>query len=168
MCTHRKYCFFILGQKPIIDNGYPWYQPKTIKYIPTNERVLNDLTNSLEYLILNIDVFHPKHTLVPFMLHALPKIKSFGNIAIVPALRMIREIPELNGISATNLEELEYVQCGVDSYSSDASWASDEIYDIVELFNRRDKLTEHTPESVIYSHFLSKKDFVKAMLFINT
>ena len=83
------------------------------------------------------------------MLHALPKIKSFGNIAIVPALRMIREIPELNGISAANLEELEYVQCGVDSYSSDASWASDEIYDLVEIFNRKDKLTEHTPEAVM-------------------
>jgi len=72
-------------------------------------------------------------------------------IAIVPALRMIREIPELEGISAANLEELEYVQCGVDSYTSDTSWAPDEIYDLVEIFNRRDKLTEHAPESVLRS-----------------
>ena len=135
-----------------MDNGYPWYFPKTVKYIPSSyepyKQGLNKLTSSLEYLILNIDVFHPKHTLVPFMLYALPKIKSFGNIAIVPALKMIREIPELNGISAANLEELEYVQCGADSYASDASWAPDEIYDMVEIFNRKDKLTEHTPEVV--------------------
>ena len=137
-------------EKPFTDLGKDWYYPKEIKYEEVDWPVtgLNSLCHSLEYLILNIDVFHPKHTIVPFMLYALPKIKSFGNIAIVPALRMIREIPELEGISAANLEELEYVQCGVDSYTSDTSWAPDEIYDLVEIFNRRDKLTEHAPESV--------------------
>ena len=60
--------------------------------------LLNGLCSSLEYLLLNVDVFYPKHTIVPFMLHALPKIKSFGNITLVHALRMIRAIPQLSAI----------------------------------------------------------------------
>ena len=79
-------------------------------------------------------MFYPKHTIVPFMLYALPKIKSFGNITLVHALRMIRAIPALNGIKAENLEELEYIQNGLDFYRSDFAWASDEIYDMVDEF----------------------------------
>ena len=94
-------------------------------------------------------MFYPKHTIVPFMLYALPKIKSFGNITLVHALRMIRAIPALNGIKAENLEELEYIQNGLDFYRSDFAWASDEIYDMVDEFHRRDRLGDDTPENVL-------------------
>lgn len=83
------------------------------------------------------------------MLYALPKIKSFGNITLVHALRMIRAIPALNGIKAENLEELEYIQNGLDFYRSDFAWASDEIYDMVDEFHRRDRLGDDTPEDVL-------------------
>ena len=84
------------------DCGDPWYTPDKIEYVHDEEAselmLLNRLCSSLEYLLLNVDVFYPKHTIVPFMLHALPKIKSFGNITLVHALRMIRAIPQLNAI----------------------------------------------------------------------
>ena len=84
------------------DHGYPWYTPDEIEYVRDDEMsetmLLNGLCSSLEYLLLNVDVFYPKHTIVPFMLHALPKIKSFGNITLVHALRMIRAIPQLSAI----------------------------------------------------------------------
>ena len=83
------------------------------------------------------------------MLHALPKIKSFGNITLVHALRMIKAIPRLNSISASNLEELEYIQNGLDFYRSDFAWASDEIYDLVDAFHRRERLKDDTPEEVL-------------------
>ena len=83
------------------------------------------------------------------MLYALPKIKSFGNITLVHALRMIRAIPALNGIKAENLEELEYIQNGLDYYRSDFAWASDEIYDMVDEFHRQDRLGDDTPEAVL-------------------
>ena len=121
----------------------------TIFRDPNELPILNKLCQSLEYLILNVDVFYPKHTIVPFMLYALPKIKSFGNITLVHALRMIRAIPALNGIKAENLEELEYIQNGLDFYRSDFAWASDEIYDMVDEFHRRDRLGDDTPEAVL-------------------
>ena len=72
----------------------PWYapEPNDVDYVNAKNEsyILHKLCYSLEYLLLNVDVFYPKHTLVPFMLHALPKIKSFGNITLVHALRMIR------------------------------------------------------------------------------
>ena len=55
----------------------------------------------------------------------------------------------LHPISAANLEELEYIQNGLDFYRSDFAWASDEIYDLVDAFHRRDKLKDDTPEEVL-------------------
>ena len=45
--------------------------------------------------------------------------------------------------SATNLEELEYIQNGLDFYRSDFAWASDEIYDLVDSFHRRERIKGH-------------------------
>ena len=55
----------------------------------------------------------------------------------------------LKGIKATNLEELEYIQSGLDYYRNDFAWASDEIYDLVDEFHRKDRLSEETPEEVL-------------------
>ena len=51
-------------------------------------------------------------------------------------------------ISAANLEELEYIQNGLDFYRSDFAWASDEIYDLVDAFHRKERLKDDTPEEV--------------------
>lgn len=50
--------------------------------------------------------------------------------------------------SAANLEELEYIQNGLDFYRSDFAWASDEIYDLVDAFHRKERLKDDTPEEV--------------------
>lgn len=133
------------------DYEYPWYMPDTIEYEEVfYPNVLNSMCQSLEYLILNVDLFHSKHTLVPFMLKALPKIKSFGNITLIHALRMIKSDPKLGSISAINLEEMEYVQGGFDyTYRSDFEWASDDIYDMVEEYHKAAKNGENTPEDVL-------------------
>ena len=51
-------------------------------------------------------------------------------------------------LSAANLEELEYIQNGLDFYRSDFAWASDEIYDLVDTFHRKERLKDDTPEEV--------------------
>ncbi len=135
-----------------MDHEYPWYEPDEIEYIPENimPPMLKPICSSLEYLLLNSDKWHAKHTLVPFMLYALPKVKSFGHLTVVDGLRMIREIPALKGISAKNLEELEYMQCTMDKFR-DITWASDEICSIVDKFNRQEQITEDTPEETLRS-----------------
>ena len=91
-----------------LDNGDPWYFPKEINYgIEWKMPLMNEICQNLEYLILNVDMFYPKHTLVPFMLYALPKIKSFGNITLVHALRMMRAIPYLKGKKLFNVGKKE-------------------------------------------------------------
>jgi hypothetical protein len=89
------------GLKPdALDHGtVPWYMPDTIQYVPTDRRILNPLTKTLQCLRLNVDVFHPKHELVPFMLKAMPQLRSFGNISVIKALKLIRDLPHLRGIS---------------------------------------------------------------------
>ena len=61
----------------------------------------------------------------------------------------------LNDISASNLEELEYIHSGFDFYKSDYAWASEEIYDLVDEFHRRDRLHDGTPEDVLRERLIS-------------
>jgi hypothetical protein len=52
-------------------------------------------------------------------------------------------VPPL-GISAENLEEIEYINGGFAAHRSDMGWADDEIFDMVEEFNAKDQMTEVT------------------------
>jgi len=99
--------------------------------------VINQIANSLQCLKLNSDNFHPKHEIVPFLLKALPKVKTLGRVKVVKGLKMIRDIPELNGIVANHLEELDMTFGGHDICSIDTTWANDDINDLVEEFGER-------------------------------
>jgi hypothetical protein len=80
------------------------YDPDEIQYVEaSDEEVVNRLTKSLQCLKLNLDNFHPKHEIVPFLLATLPNIKSLGRVKVVKGLKMIRDIPALNGVVAKNL-----------------------------------------------------------------
>jgi hypothetical protein len=91
------------------DSSYPWYPPDVVAYrklCPNNPvPTVNDITKSLQCLKLNVDTLWPKHEIVPFLLAAMPNAKSLGHINVLRGLKMIRDIPALNGISASKLEE---------------------------------------------------------------
>ena len=99
--------------------------------------IINDIANSLQCLKLNSDNFHPKHEIVPVLLKALPKVKTLGRVKVVKGLKMIRDIPELNGIVASHLEELDMTFGGHDICSIDTTWADEEINDLVVEFGER-------------------------------
>lgn len=44
---------------------------------------------------------------MPFLLAVLPNAKSLGHINVLRGLKMIRDIPGLNGIVASNIEEID-------------------------------------------------------------
>ena len=44
---------------------------------------------------------------------------------------------------------MEYIQSGLDFYRTDFAWASDEIYDLVDEFHRRERLNDDTPEDIL-------------------
>jgi hypothetical protein len=99
--------------------------------------VVNKIAKSLQCLKLNSDNFHPKHEIVPFLLAALPNVKTLGRVKVVKGLKMIRDIPALNGISANHLEELDMTFGGQEICSIDTSWANDDISDLVEEFGEK-------------------------------
>ena len=98
---------------------------------------INKIANSLQCLKLNSDNFHPKHEIVPFLLKALPNVKSLGRVKVVKGLKMIRDIPELSGIRANHLEELDMTFGGHDICSIDTTWANEDIVGMVEEFGDR-------------------------------
>ena len=102
---------------------------------------INKIANSLQCLKLNSDNFHPKHEIVPFLLKALPNVKTLGRVKVVKGLKMIRDIPELAGIRANHLEELEMTFGGHDICSIDTTWAHEDVVGIVEEFGERLSLT---------------------------
>ena len=117
---------------------YYRYMPEEVIYREVNwPPVINKIANSLQYLKLNSDNFHPKHEIVPFLLAALPNVKTLGRVKVVKGLKMIRDIPALNGITADHLEELDMTFGGQEICSIDTSWASDDISDLVEEFGEK-------------------------------
>jgi hypothetical protein len=112
--------------------------PEEVKYRKvTFPPAVNKITKSLQCLKLNSDNFHPKHEIVPFLLKALPNVKTLGRVKVVKGLKMIRDIPELYGIQANHLEELDMTFGGHDICSIDTTWANDEISGLVEEFGER-------------------------------
>ena len=65
------------------------------------------IVNSLQCLKLNADTICPKYEIVPFLLAVLPNAKSLGHINVLRGLKMIRDIPGLAGIGASNIEEID-------------------------------------------------------------
>ena len=106
--------------------------------------VINKIANSLQCLKLNSDNFHPKHEIVPFLLAAMPNVKTLGRVKVVKGLKMIRDIPALNGITADHLEELDMTFGGQDICSIDTSWASDDISDLIDEFGEKLNLASGT------------------------
>lgn len=126
------------GDPTAVDYEGPWYKPDKIHYtVDEMMPVMNNMCKSLQCLKLNIDSFHPKPEIVPFLLRILPKLKSLGHTNIIRALKMIQKIPALNGISAANLEELEYTHGGHDCHKSDLSWVPDDIYEFVDDYTNQ-------------------------------
>ena len=98
--------------------------------------IMNPLTNSLQELKLNPDstLTHHKCELLPFLLKALPKLKSLGPcFDITYGLKMIRDIPELNGISAENVEVVSY-SFPRKSDEIDRGWANEAVWPIIRTF----------------------------------
>ena len=103
----------------------------------SNLVVMNPIVKSLQVLKLNIDSIHPKYELVPFLLAAMPQIKTLGHVDVVRGLKMIRDIPSLSHVRAESLEELEFVFGSHHSTNVDVSWADNDIYEFVENFGMR-------------------------------
>ena len=122
---------------------FSWYRPKTIEYHTEAPEgydwdIMHPMTKTLRALKLNLDVVHHKQELVPFLLKALPNLKSLGMVSTVQGLRMIRDIPDLIGISAEGLEEVQYTY-DPEGERVDKTWASSEIVHMVETFMRKDR-----------------------------
>jgi len=95
---------------------------------------MNELCSSLQVVKLNSDSLSPKHELVPFLLAALPRVRSLGNISVLRGLKMIRSIPGLGHIRATGLRDIEISMGLFHSNKVNASWAPVEISEDIEEF----------------------------------
>ena len=65
---------------------------------------MNKLCDHLQ--VLKLGHLGPRYEIVPFLLTALPNIKTLGAINVLNGLKMVRDIPELNSIEETGLEEI--------------------------------------------------------------
>jgi len=95
---------------------------------------MNDLCSTLQVVKLNSDSLSPKHELVPFLLAALPQVRSLGNISVLRGLKMIRRIPGLGHIRATGLRDIEISMGLFHSNKVNANWAPGEIAEDIEEF----------------------------------
>lgn len=143
-------CFFLAENEISSLSSLHRYMPFDVEYrevtCPPN---INRIASSLQCLKLNSDNFHPKHEIVPFLLKALPNVKTLGRVKVLKGLKMIRDIPELSGIKANHLEELDMTFGGHDICSIDTSWAHEDIVSQVEEFGDRLSFTPSTVASVI-------------------
>ncbi len=70
--------------------------------------MINPIATSLQFLRLNGDSTWSKHEMVPFLLKAMPNVRSLGKVDVVKGLKMVRDILGLEGISAETLEEVNF------------------------------------------------------------
>ena len=68
----------------------------------------------------------PKHEIVPYLLASLPRLTTLGHINVLRGLKMIRDIPALNGISAESLEEIDFYFGGSHYHKLNSRWADDD------------------------------------------
>ena len=137
-----------------MDFGWEWYMPKKVRYVrrEPDYPILNDITRSLRMVLLNIDAIHPKVDIIPFLLSVMPQLKSLGRGDVVRGLKMIRDIPGLHGISAENMESMEFTFGDHDSNTIDAYWAGDsnwanyDVLDFVLDFPKRQQELDPEPE----------------------
>lgn len=131
--VERKYpeeaCLFLMNVVKVSD---------LVKCVDTNEKrelELNPICQSLQSLKLNIDTVWPKHEIVPFLFTSMPQLKSLGHINVVRGLKMIRDIPPISWIQATNLEEIDFGFGGSQMDKSNTSWCHNDVSDFIETFS---------------------------------
>ena len=121
---------------------YSWYQlgdEEPVRYQPSQDNdnmKMNPVCESLQ--VLRLGHLGPRYEIVPFLLAALPKIKTLGAISVLNGLKMIRDIPALKDeATVTGLEEitLDIVnrESGHNKLTA-AQWAGSEIRGDIDSF----------------------------------
>jgi hypothetical protein len=99
--------------RAVPDGGWEdsWYEvgEEPVQYLPLGdcdgEPKMNAICQSLQ--VLRLGHLGPRYEIVPFLLAALPRIKTLGAISVLNGLKMIRDIPALAGeAGVTGLEEI--------------------------------------------------------------
>ena len=96
---------------------------------------MNKLCENLQ--VLKLGHLGPRYEIVPFLLTAIPNIKTLGAINVLNGLKMVRDIPELSGIGETGLEEITIDIVNRESGHNKltaAQWAHPDIKSDVEQF----------------------------------
>ena len=99
-------------ERRVKDGGweYFWYEldpEEPIRYKEFPGSLLFKMNKLCQHLkVLKLGHLGPRYEIVPFLLTALPQIKSLGAINVLNGLKMVRDIPELNTIQETGLEEI--------------------------------------------------------------
>ena len=122
-----------------------WYRMKeneAFYYRPDeSEDVLNKLCDSLQ--VLKLAHLGPRYEIVPFLLAALPNIKTLGSVNVLNGLRMYRDITgqDIDGLGS-QLEELTLDIVNMESGPNKltvSSWAHQDIrQDIYQFYDSLD------------------------------
>ncbi|XP_023333062.1 uncharacterized protein LOC111704906 isoform X3 [Eurytemora carolleeae] len=116
---------------------YPLKEGEKVEYIPDLEdgRTRNILCASLQ--VLNIGQMGPRHEILPFLLLALPQIKSLGSMDVLRGLKFMKDNPNIQSDFKSGLEEVS-IDVVTKHYSHDwltaTRWAPDPIKKDVEEF----------------------------------
>ena len=120
---------------------YPVDTSKPVKYQPITPRSMNPVCLSLQ--VLKLGHLGPRHEIVPFLLKALPNVKTLGSVNVLNGLKMYRDITgdDLDNIGAQLSDvtiDIVTRESGPNKLTA-SSWASAEIRtDINQFFDDLD------------------------------
>eukprot|EP00092_Neocalanus_flemingeri_P012109 GFUD01013057.1.p1 GENE.GFUD01013057.1~~GFUD01013057.1.p1 ORF type:complete len:938 (+),score=189.35 GFUD01013057.1:31-2814(+) len=129
--------------RKVKDGGweYSWYElgddePVNYKEFGASHCMkMNHLCETLQ--VLKLGHLGPRYEIVPFLLTALPQIKTLGAISVLNGLKMIQDIPELGKMEVTGLEDITIDIVNRESGHNKLTatlWASPDIKSEVEHF----------------------------------